>query len=79
MRSILPRQPRRTWRRNRTQNPPYPSRHSVLENGTTSVYMNEAILQQMIERNRRRQKMQRIGLSFLLLSFLLGASSISVD
>src|SRR5271169_3258190 len=35
-RSILPRQTRRNWRRNRTQNPPYPSRHSVPETGTTS-------------------------------------------
>jgi hypothetical protein len=41
--------------------------------------MNEAILQQMNERNRRRQENERIGLSFLLLSFLLGASSVFVD
>jgi hypothetical protein len=43
------------------------------------VWMNEAILQQMNERNRRRQENERIGLSFLLLSFLLGASSVFVD
>jgi hypothetical protein len=34
---MLRRQPRRNWRHNRTQNPPWPSRHSVPENGTTSI------------------------------------------
>jgi hypothetical protein len=43
------------------------------------AWMDEALVQQMSERNRRRQKMQRIGLSFLLLSFLLAASSVFVD
>jgi hypothetical protein len=42
------------------------------------VWMNEAILQQMNERNRRQEN-ERIGLSFLLLSFLLEASSVFVD
>src|SRR6266545_1232967 len=35
-RSMLGRQTRRNWRRNRTQNPPYPSRRTVPQSGTTS-------------------------------------------
>src|SRR5271157_1284969 len=55
-RSILPRQTRRNWRRNRTQNPPYPSRHSVPENGTTSL-------------TRSRAKQKKAGLNSVILDF----------
>src|ERR1039458_2788468 len=51
-RSMLRRQTRRNWRRNRTQNPSYPSRHSVPEIGTTSVCMAP---QSMLSRPRQDQ------------------------
>jgi hypothetical protein len=37
MRSMLSTWRRKNWRRNQTQNPPWPSRHSVPKTGTTSA------------------------------------------
>jgi hypothetical protein len=43
------------------------------------LYPDDDIVQSMNQRNRRRQKLQRIGLSLLMLSVLLGALSVVFD
>jgi hypothetical protein len=39
-------------------------------------WVDEALLQEINARNRCRQRLQRVGLAFLMLSFLLGALSL---
>src|ERR1019366_10171921 len=51
-RSMLRRQTRRNWRRNRTQNPSYQSRHSVPEIGTTSNLRIAIAILELAEQNQ---------------------------
>jgi hypothetical protein len=41
-----------------------------------SPYVNSTIIDDMAGRNRKRQFRQRIGLGFLMLSFVLGGASV---
>jgi len=43
-----------------------------------SVYFNQEMVDALRKRNKRRQRLQRAGLGFLMLSFILGGVSVIV-
>ena len=45
---------------------------------TFGPYTNPKLVAQMTARNRRRLRLQRVGLAFLMLSFLLGGVSVAI-